>query len=361
MEKDVQKEVMETVSEVGNDLSTADGIQNSAVLEQAAKELMISDEDMKVLHDMIPTLNFIELHSMKRDLNQTQFQLSDAKSIADAFSDSFRDMSAEVSEAETNDTASEIQKADLEMKAKDALSAAGKDVSDMDEMTDTLSAIDQFYEEYDSTMEKINELSTLIDSTLSEKYGDVEKTTSFLTKCTIEMIDKKLEGITEEQEKLPYVRDMRKLKEIFKNRTSTEWLEGEIRQSEQAIRRLYYDLKKDQRNVTLNSTIRSVTKEFLKYHSPEQMQECEKFLKSVLGDELAFYMQYVMYSIHMRQVNRHRIEYKYIEMLIINCSDIQMGIFDLEDESEYRDKIKALGDILIAFIPNSGSKNLTSM
>lgn len=359
MEKEVQKEIMETLTDVGNDLPSADDMQNADALEQAAKELMIRDEELQVLTDMIPTLNFIELHSMKRDLTQTQFQLSDAKAMADAFYDSFRNMSATLSESE-NDTVSEIQKSDLEMKAKGALGAAGKDIDATDNMADTLKAIDHFYEEYDSTMEKIGNLSNLIESTLSEKYDDVEKTTSFLTQCTIEMIDKKLENVTGDETK-PFIRDMKKLKEIFKNRTSTEWLESEIRQSEQAIRRLYYDIKKDQKNLKINSVIRSVTKEFMKYHSPEQMQECEKFLKSILGDELAFYMQYVMYSIHMRQVNRHCIEYKYIEMMIINCADIQMGIFDLEDESEYRDKIKALGDILINFIPDSGSKNLKPM
>lgn len=343
-----QKELLAEIETVGDDLPSADS-NPIEVLEEATRELMISDEEMKVLIDAIPTLNFIELHSMMRDISQTRIQLEDAKTMTDSFLDVMN-----TRPTKKDDTlASKIQDADLEEQGKQILHTIGEDAMDADGLEGTAEVLKKYYDEFDRTMEKVTTITELIESTLHEKYDNVKKTTSFLTTCTVEMLEKKIAELPERFADGKLANDLRKLKEIFETRTSIEWLSEELANANQSIRRLYYDLKKDATGIKRNSVIRSVCKEFGKYHSPTQMQECEKLLKSVLGDEVSFYLIYALYSAHMRQMNRHRIEYKYIEMFIINCSDIQMGLFDLEDGVDgYKGKIKTLGEIVKEHIPN---------
>lgn len=340
-----QKELLAEIETVGDDLPSADS-NPIEVLEEATKELTISDEELKTLTDTIPSLNFIELHSMMRDISQTRIQLEDVKTMTDSFLDVMN-----TRPTKNDDTlASKIQDADLEEQGKQILHTIGEDADDLESTAEVLK---KYYDEFDRTMEKIAAITELIESTLHEKYDDVKKTTSFLTTCTVEMLEKRIAELPERFADGKFANDLRKLKEIFETRTSIEWLSEELSNANQNIRRLYYDLKKDTAGTKRNSVIHSVCKEFGRYHSPAQMQECEKLLKSVLGDEVSFYLIYALYSAHMRQMNRHRIEYKYIEMFIINCSDIQMGLFDLEDGVDgYKEKIITLGEIVKAHIPN---------
>ncbi len=320
---------MENVQEIMDDVENGIPVMDENGQEQKdtrsdwIKGMTFTEDDMNALKETIPTLNFIELESMKRDLKNTQIQLEAAKEYADNFH------TLEKATQSDDSLSKKIALSDAEEKVSDAIK-----VSPDDELK---SAVIEFLEGYEETMSNIETIRSLIDKTLDEKYGDAKKTTTFLTDCTIDMLTKRVDNLGDlpenpstayEMASVAYKQELNELIRIFKRRNKVDEIVELLPKSQQSLVRLKRDLKNDPKGIKLNGTKQAVGKNFGKVMSVGVLQNAEAFLTKHIGEENTFYLVYALYSLHWRLMEKKDVRFKCIELFFTNCADIYAGIYD---------------------------------
>lgn len=326
-----------TTQELINDLERempGGHVEKNEALASFSEDISISQEELEHLKNTIPTLNFIELSAMERDIELMRINLDETKTAALNF--------CELEENTDHELTNAINKANAETEFTKR----------------TKMEAEEFIEEYNTTIAAIDEIAECVLKA-KEKFEDVDKTSSFMNSCMLDMLQKRIDELGEVSkndsvEKRNSRRDLIRTKEIFSERESTEWLKKKFEELKPTIIRLTRDMKNDPKGVKIAGIRRAVVQTFIQSHQPEQMGLVEQYLQRVIGEENSFIFQYALYSVYLREMNRKRVDYKYIDAFIMNATDIESGIYDLEGgEETFISRTKELSAIIEGFVPTN--------
>ena len=304
--------VLENISEeAGTDVE----ISTPETLDE---EKELDDESYNEAVQQINEMNFVELSKFKKDLTNQLSQLDIAKESAQSILDMQKSLQDTV-DSDSN-LADAIQVADVE--------------------TDTgISDVEKFLENFDDTKKKMEDLLQKATEAL-KAFDDVEKTTSYLTNAMLEIIEKNIKTLEENDSD-----DVRKslkyfnaVKDVYSDRTNVSFVLKKLPHQKQLLKRLKTNLKnKNMKAQTLKNVQKNVTKEFAKIFNVNQLASFENYLSEVYGNEDdAFYVQYALYLIYKNDKEFKVLgKHKYIENIIMNVLDICVGLYDLEGGKEY--------------------------
>lgn len=281
---------------------------------------IISDEYFEKTCEELSTMNFVEI---KKILNEFKFN-KDSLEKAKVNVDQIMELKKQTEKSAENDSnlASAIMDANAEM-------SAGTD------------NIESFLNSYDDTISKLDALIEKAEERVHEFDND-DKTTSYLNRNMIEIIDKNIERLSKDtsghmKNLLIYYKEIR---EIFNNRSSVDFLLERIGTKNIEVRRLKQSLKKDTHGAVLTATQKKVSGLFMGAFKAEQMATVEKYLHELFGnEEIAFYFQYVLSLIYEREKLHGKYgKHKWVEVLFMNIVDIVVECYDLEGGKEFYDE-----------------------
>lgn len=287
----------------------------------------ISDEYFEEVCNHISNMNFIEARKMLKELKDTKQQLEDAKSTADAIYNAYDEMQDAVEASELSDS-DKINVANVE---------ANNDISDLK----------QFIANFDNTMNKIDQLIEKADQKVHE-FDNIEKTTSYLTQCALELIDRNQKNLHEDM--VDYKRlsiYYKELRSIFEHRTDINFILEKIPSTKILLRRAIQSLKKN-KNFAKNFK-KTILKTFGRVFTAKDMNTFENYLLDRYDSPDTFYMIYTLYLIYTQEVQWHKYgKHKWIEIFIMNTIDLSKGTFDLEEGKDaYLEKMDLIHDTIM--------------
>ena len=280
------------------------------------ESLIITDEYFNKMCDDIDIMNFIELKKLQRDLKSQYDTLEESKETIVQLM-TLRETALSTT-SDNPDLASAIIEADTEISTN-------------------IKDFEAFLNSYDDFKDKMERLIAKTDERINS-FGDIKKTTSFLTNQMIDTLDKNIVRIKEYSsmgtELLTYHTSVR---EIFANRTSIDFIFDRIPTKNIEVRRLKSSIKKDKRDDTLKATQKRVTSSFSSCFNTKTLSIMEKYLIDLFGDEdIAFYFQYVLSLIYIREKTHGKYgKHKWVEILIMNIVDIATEVYDLDGGADY--------------------------
>lgn len=290
----------------------------------------ISNEYFEIVCEQISNMNFIEARKMLKELKDTKQQLEDAKSTADAIYSAYDEMqnAVEASEASELSDSDKINVANVEV---------NNDISDLK----------KFIANFDDTMSKIDQLVEKADQKVHE-FDHIEKTTSYLTQCALELIDRNQKNLHEDM--VDYKRlsiYYKELRSIFEHRTDINFILEKIPSTRILLRRAIQSLKKN-KNFAKNFK-KTILKTFGRVFTVKDMNTFENYLLERYDSPDTFYMIYTLYLIYTQEIRFNKYgKHKWIEIFIMNTIDLSKGTFDLEEGKDaYLEKMDLIHDTIM--------------
>lgn len=331
------KEAIQTTMEDSNiDVSTDDTFEPS-------ENGNISEEDVKESIKLMDDMNFVEVSRYKLDLEKTKEEFESAKALAESLLESRKQME-EIDQAFDKNEGAKSSLDDYSNMLNNKIEEANVEIET------GISDMKQYLEEYPATMERLNQLIQYAEEKI-KGFDDVEKTTSYMTNCMLDILKKKAKELDNLN-----VWDPKTLKiyyketiNIFENRTSIDYILEKIPDTKIQVRRLRQSLKKDRTDSTLKNTQKHVCEVLGSTFNPVQMASFEEYLINLFqSEDESFYFQYILYLIYKKEKETGKfVKHKWIELLIMNVCDIQVGLYDLPGgKEEYDKKLIALRDAM---------------
>ena len=325
--EDMLKQSVENIEEETQQTLTD---QEDFVLEDDAT---ITDEYFEKTMLELEEMNFVEIKKVNKEFLFQKDSVEKAKVSVDQIMELKR-LTDEAAQTDNN-LANAIMNADMEV------STGVEDIT-------------KFLDSYDDTIDKLNKLIEKSEE-LIHKFDNVEKTTKFLTENMIQIIDKNLARVKDNDSNMTkHVRIYyTEIRNIFSNRDSVEFLLERIGTKKIEVRRLKASLKKDKSKNVLTATQKKVVGLFTGVFNANHMAVVEKYLTDLFGsEEQAFYFQYVLSLIYERERTHGKYgKHKWVEVLIMNIMDIAAENYDLDSGKEYYDEqLLKLRDELVKII-----------
>jgi len=267
---------------------------------------IVTEEYYNETVEAIKKMNYIEASRALRDLLAEIANFKQAKEM--------------ISQIETF-ASSGIEKT---IQEANALSQLGKDGD-----------IESFNASYDDTIERLESLVKLAEDNVRQ-YDGLEKTTTVLTNMMLEIIQSRLVSIQEKgfasnsQQSIYY----RTVQDVFMHRSNCEYFVKKITSERVSLQRLQRETKKDPASKA--KTQKFITSTLITIFDAEQLARVETYINELFkNDEVVFYFLYMLASIYNNvKVHKKTGEHKWVEVLIMNILDIQVGIYDLEGGAE---------------------------
>ena len=334
--QEIKKVVEETIQDSKINVPTDDGFEPD-------ENGGISEKEMMESMNLIDSMNFVEVSRYKLDLEHTKEEFESAKALAESLIESRKQMEEAQEALEGNDGAKasmDKYSNDLNSRIEEANAEVETGISDMK----------KYLENYPETMRRLNQIIEHAEEKIKE-FDEVQKTTSYMTNCMVDILKKKLGELENlnvgnpKTLKIYYKETIR----IFENRTDISYLLEKIPDTKIQVRRLKQALKKDRTESTLKNTQKHVCEVLGSTFNPKQMLSFEEYLINLFNNDTdAFYFQYILYLIYKKEKETGKYgKHKWVEILIMNVCDIQVGLYDLPGgKEEYDKKLIALRDAM---------------
>lgn len=317
----------------------------------------ITDEWLEEHLSTLEEYNYVELCRAKRSFQQEKNQVDHFKHQVDAALKMQKDLMGiktaeeliekEISAATEEDETSEPSISDQVVLSNMAeeFGLDGKEIKEfLDNYEDSIAKLDRAVEECEKRI---------------QKYDDTPKTSSFMGGEMVDIAEKRLALIAQQETLTPKMKRRRNyyqiLKEMYGHRdVIPEYLFQRLDNNKKTIERTYRnlitDLKKGQLDVVHN--LQNMTQRALcRVFSLDQMKLFDKYLELILNpdhvdnDMSTFLLEYAIYNLYMDTKLNKTGQYKAIEVIVSNVLDILTDNYDLDGGSDaYDEQLRKLSD-----------------
>lgn len=317
MVNELNKEIADIEADTGKNIDASE-VEEFALHENKT----LSDEEYQKRLIELESMNFVELSKTKKEIKNEY----DAMKMAKPQVESLLAMKNDLQDSLDQDTplAAAVAEANLE----------SNDIMDME----------NFLETYDDTIAKMESLLRRVDELIAS-FDSVEKTSSYLSNCMCELLDKQAARIDEEYKDSPHAKHLRiyykEVSSIFKNRTDISWVTEKMKMKSIELRRFKESVKKDKFNAVIPNTWKRICGGFSDAYDEKQMTHIKEYITNLLnGDETtSFYFMYVLYLIRTRERQTGKYgKHKWVDILCMNIMDIIVDNYDLEGGKEFYDQ-----------------------
>lgn len=320
------EEMAENIREISDKLSNIPETEEDAAY-------LITEEMKNEELEKIRGLNYIELLQYKRELQQKKQELIQTKEAIEQLT--------QIQEQLKN-----VDEEAAQMGEKLAMENIEDDV-DLNS-----GEFSTFLDNFDSSMKYIEETINATQDRIKE-FDETEKTSSFMNKNMIEIVNKRLAALENQPRYKKMVIYYRNIKGIYEDRTSVKWILESANNKEIEIRRWKEANTKEKKlgkRDLIETTKKQVSRAFTGVFNISQLKIFEQYLKDVLQraddpkdvseiDRIVFQTQYILYLLYTDRKARERGFFKWVESFIINILDVKDNHFDLIPVEELDDKI----------------------
>lgn len=300
---------------------TLNAVETMENLEKSLDTSEASTEPKKNIYDItgnddllesIPTLNFVELNNLKKDLKTQIENLEGAMNLINSI-----------------DNMGNVDDTNKKIMAENIL-------NDNEYKEDS----EAFKAAYPTNKQKLDAIMTAIEEKAKE-YDVIEKTTQFFTEQMIESINKKIDRINTLTD--PSLNNKMVLKvlnrnlEAFKTRHLLDYIAGRA-SKEYIVNKLRKELRNNQK-----TCVKISKGEFGSILSLSHVAAFEQYVLELFDND-EFATNLFMY--HLARTIRSEFEtgnYIFVKLLVLNVIDIQANIYDLDGGKEkFDDQLRNL-------------------
>lgn len=291
-----------------------DNIQSSQIIEKEVENIMetpkLSDGVLKIL-DTLGNLNYIELETLKKKMDSEKESIQSANQLMDA-----------------------IEKMNTDPMNKKIMSENVLDTLDVDTFNKDS---EKFRLEFATIMSEIEMVVSKINEEETNRFGDIAKTTSFLTNQLVESLDKTL--VTNKNTDPFNLKRLEKTKYIYENRTNLDFIfrKAELEMSRHIIEK---EVEKDS-----TKALKKAVKSLSKYFNKTQLMAVEKFIWTQFNQDRKATTIFLVHMANLIITEERQVNHNWIVVLFMNIIDIESNLFDFGNKEEYTDKINKLYQI----------------
>ena len=316
-----------------------DNVENEDYLAKTATPdtTIITEEMMDEELGRIQTMNYIEIHSFRKDLVQQMKDIAEVKAVAEQFVELEEKTKAENSDNEADPLTSRLQLENLSDKA--SIKADGSP------------DIHKFLDGYEESRMRMEQTLQKVDERIRE-FDTIEKTASFMNDCMVSIAKRRIEQlenntaiVLDNKKKLIYY--YKNMEKIYSERDNVDFILQQIDKKKNLMIKFINRANRSYKNNTQSpytSVSIAATRAFSNIFNVNQMQSFDGYLASLFNpekdpsDTSTWLVQYALYLIYSDEKLRKYGEHKWIEALILNVLNILDGSYDLENGIEYFDK-----------------------
>lgn len=348
---------MESIPEMAETIKSENDIlneisENSEPIDsEDNNSIMITQEMMDEELEKIKDCNFLELIQIKKELKNKKKYMENAKETVQELLKTKESLSDSLNQMDKTKSLGD------KLAIADAESKIGMDNDD---------DIQSFLDNYDISIKRLDDTIEIVSSKISE-YQDIPKTTTYMNKVMVEIIDKRIKSLDEKADTLstPIYNSLKKyylnIKDIYQERDNVDWIIEKIKSNNYMLKSFINRINKERKqnkNLSIVGAQKQATKAFCKMFSIEQMRAFDKYLKDLYNPENSdkdisvFMTQYILYVIYDQPKTKKFGNHKRIEMLIMNVIDIISNNYDLPNGIEYfNNQLLKIKDAVMEDIP----------
>jgi len=301
--ENLEKEIIEEVKEV--EVCSSEIIEKE--IESITETPKLSDGVLKIL-DTLGNLNYIELETLKKKMTNEKESVVSANMLLESIENMNTDpMNKKIMSENILDTL------EVETFNKDS---------------------EKFKLEFATMIAEIDMVIAKIDEECTNRFGEITKTTSFLTSQLVESLDKTLE--TNKDADPSSLKRLERTKYIYENRTNLDFITRKAT-LEMSRHNVDKELRKDP-----TRALKKAVKTLVKFFNKDQLITIEKFIWVQFNENHIATTKFLVHMANIINSEARQLNHNWVVVLFMNIIDIENQLFDMENKDEFVNQIRGL-------------------